>query len=144
MTRRWVACPGVSEPENGRLCNIKHQLKPTIKSVSAGMRDKVTTNQELFSVGVLVNQPTEEVRVWTETVLSPHNGEITRLSINKSLCIRPGQAMMVIEYCPQRDAVQRSLRLLRRRPHAHRQDAPQVDGRLKAPACAHGLEARTV
>ena len=100
MTRRFVACPGVPESVHGRLCTIKHQLKPTIMSVSAGMRDKLTTNQELFSVGVLINQPTEEVRVWTETVLSPHNGEIKRLASNKSLCVRPGQTMMVIECCP--------------------------------------------
>ena len=69
-------------------------------SAPADMRDKVTINQELFSVGVFFNQPAEEVRVWPDKVLSSHNGKIKRLSINKSLCVHPGQTMMVIEYCP--------------------------------------------
>ena len=52
------------------------QLMPTIMSAPAGMRDMVPTNQELFTVGVFSNQPTEEVRVWTD------------------------KTTMVIEYCP--------------------------------------------
>eukprot|EP01084_Bolivina_argentea_P111478 198870_1 len=100
MKSHFVSLPELPAEEQERLSELKSRLKYKILDVNVKTGDTIHYNQLLASYGVYFIRTAKEVRVWSDKIKSTKNGTIKRISIKKESKVRPGQSIMVIEYCP--------------------------------------------